>query len=133
MENEGMDNRVGGLRAVEVLYRGIRGFETGEITFLQSKTKLNTPDLGTMMPETFRKVAELSNQCVSLFELELNQVLETIKSLKNRDYYFRWISVYMPMKYLEMRGVQHTLVKIYFSSKGWSNHSYGFSSSQVWM
>jgi EAL domain-containing protein (putative c-di-GMP-specific phosphodiesterase class I) len=112
MENEVMETKVGGLRAVEVLYRGIRGFESGDITFLQSKTKLNTPDLGTLMPENYRKVAELSNQCVSLFELELAQVLESVKNLQKRDYYFRWMSVYMPLKYLEMRGMQHTIVKI---------------------
>ncbi len=112
MEKEVMEKDVGGLRAVEVLYRGIRNFESGEITFLQSKTKLNTPDLGTMMPETFRKVAELSNQCVSLFELELDQAFEAIRNLQNRDYFFRWMSVYMPMKYLEIRGMQHTIVKM---------------------
>ena len=112
MDSEVLETKVGGLRAVDMYYRGIREFESGEISFLQSKTRLNTPDLGTLMPETYRKVAELSNQCVSLFELELTQLFETIKNLQNRDYYFRWISVYMPLKYLGMRGVQQKLMSM---------------------
>ena len=80
MDSEVLETKVGGLRAVDMYYRGIREFESGEISFLQSKTRLNTPDLGTLMPETYRKVAELSNQCVSLFELELTQLFETIKN-----------------------------------------------------
>ena len=81
------ETKVGGLRAVELYYRGIREFESGETTFLQSKTRLNTPDLGTMMPEAYRKVAELSTQCLTLFDFELQQLTETIKSLQDRDFY----------------------------------------------
>ena len=106
------DTKVGGLRAIEINYRGIREFETGELAFLQSRSRLNTPDLGTLMPETYRKVAELSNQCVSLFELELTQILDTIKRLTKRDFYFRWVSVYMPLRHLEMKGLQQKMMSI---------------------
>ncbi len=109
-EKEITDVKVGGLRAIELIYRGIREFESGETTFLQSKTRLNTPDHGTLMPESFRKVAELSNQCVSLFDLEFRQLLETIKTLQEREYYFRWISVYMPLKVLGEKGFQAKLM-----------------------
>ena len=108
--NNNIETKVGGLRAVELYYRGIREFESGDTTFLQSKTRLNTPGMGTLMPETFRKVAELSNQCVSLFELELKQCIETVKSLLEKDFYFRWISVYMPLRYLETKNVQQKLM-----------------------
>ena len=110
MDSEVLETKVGGLRAVDMYYRGIREFESGEISFLQSKTRLNTPDLGTLMPETYRKVAELSNQCVSLFDLEFRQLLETIKTLQEREYYFRWISVYMPLKVLGEKGFQAKLM-----------------------
>ena len=106
------ETKVGGLRAVELYYRGIREFESGETIFLQSKTRLNTPDLGTMMPETYRKVAELSNQCLTLFDFELQQLTETIKSLQERDFYFRWISVYMPLRFLESKGAQQKLMNV---------------------
>ena len=106
------ETKVGGLRAVELYYRGIREFESGETVFLQSKTRLNTPDLGTMMPETYRKVAELSNQCMTLFDFELKQLTDTIKSLQEREFYFRWISVYMPLRFLESRGAQQKLMNV---------------------
>ena len=66
---------VGGNRAVEMFFRSIREIETGSLAFFQSKTRLNTPGLGILMPENFRDVAELSNQCLSLFELELRRAL----------------------------------------------------------
>lgn len=110
MAEEILETKVGGLRAIELYYRGIREFESGETTFLQSKTRLNTPDLGTLMPETYRKVAELSNQCVSLFELELTQALESVKNLQAREYYFRWLSLYMPLKVLASKNVQQKLI-----------------------
>ena len=111
------ETKVGGLRAVELYYRGIREFESGETAFLQSKTRLNTPDLGTMMPETYRKVAELSNQCLTLFDFELQQLTETIKSLQERDFYFRWISVYMPRRFLETKGAQQKLMNVMDETK----------------
>ena len=110
MEEEIKDAKVGGLRAVEINYRGIREFASGDISFLQSKTRLNTPDYGTLMPETFRKVSELSNQCISLCDLEFRQVMEAIKNLQNRDFYFRWCSVYMPLRQLTEKGMHQKMM-----------------------
>lgn len=86
---------VGGLRAVEMYYRPIREIETGSVVFFQSRTRLNTPGLGTLIPENFREVAELSNQCMTLFDLELAQGLEAEKNFRERDFFFQWFSVYI--------------------------------------
>ena len=101
---------VGGNRAVEVFYRGIREIETGTLAYFQSKTRLNTPGLGILMPETFRDVAELSNQCLTLFEMEFGQVLEAAKKFKERDFFYKWVSVYMPPNYLLERGAEQKLL-----------------------
>lgn len=101
---------VGGNRAVEMFYRGIREIETGSVAFFQSKTRLNTPGLGILMPENFRDVAELSNQCLSLFELELLQALEAEKKFKERDFSYKWLSVYMPPNFLIERGAESRLI-----------------------
>ncbi len=100
---------VGGLRAVEMFYRGIREIESGSTTFFQSRTRLNTPGLGTLVPEAYRNVAELSKQCISLFELELTQSLEAGKKFLERDFYFRWLSVYMPLMFLKERSAENKL------------------------
>ena len=101
---------VGGNRAVEMFFRSIREIETGTLAFFQSKTRLNTPGLGTLMPENFRDVAELSNQCLSLFELELRQCLEAEKKFKERDFFYKWVSVYMPPNYLLERGAEQRML-----------------------
>ena len=102
---------VGGLRAVEMFYRGIREIETGSVVFFQSRTRLNTPGLGTLIPENFREVAELSNQCLTLFDLELTQVLEAEKTFRERDFFFQWISVYMPIRFLLEKGAESKLIR----------------------
>ena len=107
-----METNVGGLRAVELYYRGIREIETGDTVFLQSRTRLNTPDLGTMMPESFRPVAELSTHCLTLFELELKQNLETVVRFRERDMVYRWTSVYMPLRALTEKGLQNRIVSM---------------------
>ena len=104
------NTKVGGLRAVEMFFRGIREIESGTINFFQSRTRLNTPGLGTLMPDNFRDVAELSNQCVALFELELTQALEAEKKFKERDFFYKWLSVYMPPRFLLERAVEQKLL-----------------------
>lgn len=110
MGNFETTTKVGGLRAVDMKFRAIREFEFGELQFLQSRTRLNTPDLGILVPETFRKVSELSNQCISLFELELRQLIENIKMMQESEIYFRWVSMYMPLRFLESKDVQKYLM-----------------------
>ena len=92
---------VGGLRAVELYYRSVRDISTGQAAFLQSQTRLNTPDMGVMMPEAYRELCDYTNQCVSLFGLELVQALETHNKFVDRDVDFRWLSVYMPVAFLK--------------------------------
>ncbi len=107
-----METNVGGLRAVELQFRGIREFESGETTFFQTKTRLNTPKLGALAPENFRNVAEMSDQCISLFELELTQALESGIKLRERDIFYRWISVYMPMRFLGSPSAEKWLMQM---------------------
>ena len=81
-------------------YRIIRDISSGNCAFYQSQTRLNTPGMGTLMPETFRDVSEVTRQCISLFELEYVQALEAVQKFTERELRFRWLSVYMPPKYL---------------------------------
>ena len=108
---ERLQKDVGGLRAVEMFYRGIREIETGSVAFFQSRTRLNTPGLGTLIPENFREVAELSNQCLTLFDLELAQGLEAERTFRERDFFFQWISVYMPIRFLLEKGAESKLIR----------------------
>lgn len=98
--SEEVQTLVGGLRAVELYYRPVKESSSGNTAFYQSQTRLNTPGLGTLTPENYRDVAEITNQCVALFELEVVQAHETIKKFIERDVLFEWVSVYMPAEYL---------------------------------
>ncbi len=103
---------VGGLRAVEMFFRAIREIESGDTAFFQSATRLNTPGLGTLPPDSYREVAELSSQCISLFELEMAQILSALKKFNDRDIYYKWLSFYMPPAYLLERGAEQKLIAI---------------------
>ena len=91
---------VGGLRAVELTFRPMRDIATGRSICFLSRTQLNTPGLGTLMPETFRPAAELSGQCRKLFPLEVMQLAESIRTLSENDVVFDWVSLEMPMRLL---------------------------------
>ena len=92
---------VDGLRAVEMLYRPIREIATGSTAFYQSQTRLNAPDVGVLMPDTYRDVCEMSSQAVKLFQLELMQCLEACTLFTERELNYGWVSVYMPVRFLK--------------------------------
>ena len=108
--DEIIDN-IGGLRPVELNYRPIREISSGNTKFYQSVTKLNTPGLGVMMPETYREVAEMSPQCLNLFSLELAQALDAITHFTEREVNFGWVSVYMPVWFLKEKRAEKNVVE----------------------
>lgn len=100
MQKEQMQTTVDGIRAVQLQYRMIREIASGRSVFCQSRTQINTPGFGTLMPENFREVAEVTKQCIELFRLELFQVIEACKRFDEREMNFGWVSVYMPVRFL---------------------------------
>ena len=74
--NKNKQATVDGLRAVELNYRSIRDISSGQTAFFQTKTLLNSPNLGVLTPDIYRDVAEMTNQADQLFRLELIQALE---------------------------------------------------------
>ena len=91
---------VDGLRAVELNYRSIRDISSGQTAFLQTKTMLNSPNLGVLTPDIYRDVAEMTNQADQLFRLELIQALEANNTFYEREVSFSWLSVYLPVRLL---------------------------------
>lgn len=100
MAEEKRQTLVDGLRAIELRYRCIREISSGTTAFYQSQTRLNSPGLGVIMPDSFREIAEITTQCISLFDLEFLQLLETYTLFLNSELNYKWISAYVPAKYL---------------------------------
>lgn len=110
MEGNGIQTLVDGVRAVELQYRPIREISSGRSVFFQSRTQLNTPGLGVLMPEAYRKAAEFSGQCRKLFPLELMQALDTVTAYIAQDVMFDWVSVFLPVKVLRDPALETLLV-----------------------
>ncbi len=113
MGEENLQTTVDGVRAVEMHLRSIREVSRGDIVFFQSRTQLNTPSLGTLMPEEYRETAEASGQADELFELEVLQAIDIVKRLMERDFYFQWMSVYMPVKVLADPKLERKLMGLF--------------------
>ncbi len=111
MDGVSTQTTVDGVRAIELHYRVIREMATGQQAFFQSRAQLNTSGLGTLMPENFRQVAELSDQCKELFRLELIQAMEAHNKFLEREFQFGWMSVYMPLRFLMEYSADRTLLK----------------------
>lgn len=99
IENNGFST-VDGVRAIELLYRPIKNVDDNDTSFYQTELRLNGPQLGVLLPKDFIPVAELSEQCISIFKLAFVQLLQAINKFKSRDIDFSWISVYMPVRFL---------------------------------
>lgn len=111
MAEASVQTTVGGLRAVELQYRTVKEISAGRTAFYQSQTRLNAPQLGTLTPDKFRAVAEMSNQAVKLFHLELTQAIEAIQKFTERELDFKWLSVYMPVRFLWEKQAVKTIVE----------------------
>lgn len=94
---------VGGLRAIELNFRPMRDINTGRSISFLSRTHLNSPGLGVLMPETFRPAADISGQAQELFHLEMLRLAESAIALKESDRIFEWLSLDMPLSILKDR------------------------------
>ena len=122
MAEERKPTTVDGLRAVELQYRIIREIASGQASFYQSQTRLNSPGLGVIMPDSFREVAEITTQCISLFDLEFLQLLEAHNKFVDREVPFKWLSVYAPAKYFADRQSERNIIEYCSRYKVPTNH-----------
>ncbi len=103
---------VDGLRAIELSFRPLRDIATGRSVCYLARTQLNTPALGTLMPESFRSAAEVSGKSRELFALELLQLAEAITALNDSEKIYQWISQEMPLSVLRDPATVSLLEKI---------------------
>ena len=101
MDKSISSSTVDGIRAVELFYRPVRNTENDNLEFFQTQMRLNGPTMGTLMPEDFVPVMELSEQCVYVFRLGLVQLLQAIEKFISREIEFNWASIYMPVRFLK--------------------------------
>lgn len=109
MADSEIQTTVDGLRAVELNYRTIREISSGQTAFYQSKTHLNSPQLGVLTPDKYRDVSEMTDQALKLFELELIQALDAVNTFTERELNFKWLSVYMPVSFLREKDALKTV------------------------
>lgn len=95
---------VGGVRAIELLYRSVREVSSNDTVFYQSQMRLNSPNMGVLSPARYMAVLEKSPQKLKIFELAFRQLLESVNRFSERGLQFDWISVYMPVGYLKQSG-----------------------------
>lgn len=99
-ENQKNPTTVDGVRAIEMRYRAVWSAEEKIPVFYQSTIRLNSPDMGVLLPERFMSVLEGDDRCVSVFKLALLQTLKTAEKLENREVDFDWVSVFIPLRLL---------------------------------
>lgn len=91
---------VDGVRAIEMRYRSIWSSGSKETAFYQSSIRLNSPNMGVLLPERFMPVLEADDRCISVFKLALLQTLKAADKFTDRELDFEWISVFMPLRLL---------------------------------
>lgn len=100
---------VDGVRAIELRYRSVWSASEKLPIFYQSSIRLNSPDMGVLLPERFMPVLESDDKCVSVFKLALLQSLKTADKLVEREIDFDWISVFVPIRLLNKKDCVRTI------------------------
>lgn len=108
-ENQDNPTTVDGVRAIEMRYRAIFSTDTKEPAFYQSSIRLNSPNMGVLLPERFMPVLESDDRCVSVFKLALLQTIKAADKFDGRELDFDWISVFMPLRLLRRKGCANIL------------------------
>lgn len=98
--NQEYNTTVDGVRAIELGYRPILKTDTGNTVDFQSRIRLNAPEMGVILQERFMPVLENSDRCVPLLLLALTQLIKAEEKFENRDIYFDWISIPIPLRML---------------------------------
>lgn len=91
---------VDGVRAIEMRYRPIWSSSERTPAFYQSSIRLNSPDMGVLLPERFMNILESDDRSVSVFKLALLQTLKAADKFIDRELDFGWISVFIPLRLL---------------------------------
>ena len=100
-ENRENITTVDGVRAIEMRYRPIFDTDTKEPAFYQSSIRLNSAEMGVLLPERFMPVLESCDRCISVFKLALLQTIKAGEKFAERELDFGWISVFMPLWLLQ--------------------------------
>lgn len=108
-ENQKNPTTVDGVRAIEMRYRAVWSAAEKLPVFYQSAIRLNSPDMGVLLPERFMSVLEGDDRCVSIFKLALLQTLKTAEKLESREVDFDWVSVFIPIRFLNKTNCVRTV------------------------
>lgn len=107
-ENQ-INTTVDGVRAIEMRYRAVWSASEKLPAFYQSSIRLNSPDMGVLLPERFMPVLETGDRCVSVFKLALLQTVRAADKFTERGLDFGWVSVFIPMRLLRQSSCVKTI------------------------
>lgn len=103
---------VDGVRAIELMYRAIRRTDDDGQAFYRTNMRLNSPNMGTMMPDRYLSVLDSTDRCISVFNLALVQLIQASEKFSERGIDFKWCSMYMPLRLLRKNDCQKTVSEI---------------------
>ena len=86
-----INTTVDGVRAIEMRYRAIWSSAEKLPAFYQSSIRLNSPDMGVLLPERFMPVIEADDRCISIFRLALLQTVKAAEKFNDRGLDFDWV------------------------------------------
>lgn len=106
------DITVDGVRAIELMYRAIRRTDNDVLAFYRTNMRMNSPSMGTMMPDRYQLVLDSTERCISVFKLAMIQLMQASEKFSERGIDFSWCSIYMPLMLLRKNDCQKTVSEI---------------------
>jgi len=102
-----------GIEPLSIMYYPIRNPGTRKETAFRSILVINSLELGVLMPDDYKYVANRTAQCQKLAVWHIKELCSDIKALMQRGFNFKWISVSIPVRMVLRSNLKETLLKIF--------------------
>lgn len=88
------------LRSMEIYYLPVKDRQLGITHSYISQLRINDPNMGVLLDNTFMPVAERTVICEKITSWLINNLFSDINKFRNREVGAEWFSVYIPVRVL---------------------------------
>jgi len=119
-----------GISPLELVYQEVISTRSEKCEAYRALLKINSLDLGVLMPEQYEEITLRNSQCEKLAAWSLDKLIDEISAINGAKVNFDWISVYIPVRMLYKDKLFNRLTKLIKNEKITDSTKIAFEFSQ---
>lgn len=100
------------IQSLEMFYEPVCNRDIGASFAYRAQLRLNSPELGVLLPSVYLPVAERTVQASKLSAYTIREAADTVVRFIEKDIYYNWVSAYVPLRYLQSDGFFETVTAL---------------------